>query len=117
MFNAVLLKGYFPAQWKVGQIILAPKPGKPPPPRANTLSANKAPSHHIQSYRKASLKRTQVQNIDIFWVLRSHTIDRHYLWVLKGKIWLHSYTETVITMCRWTLASQKNLIPGRKSTL
>jgi hypothetical protein len=28
--NAVLLKGYFPAQWKVAQIILILKPGKPP---------------------------------------------------------------------------------------
>jgi hypothetical protein len=25
-----LLKGYFPAQWKVAQIILIPKPGKIP---------------------------------------------------------------------------------------
>jgi hypothetical protein len=30
LFNAVLLKGYFLAQWKVTQIILIPKPGKPP---------------------------------------------------------------------------------------
>jgi hypothetical protein len=30
LFNAVLLKGYFPAQWKVAQIILILKPGKPP---------------------------------------------------------------------------------------
>jgi hypothetical protein len=30
LFNAVLLKGYFPAQWKVTQIILILKPGKPP---------------------------------------------------------------------------------------
>jgi hypothetical protein len=29
LFNAVLLKGYFPAQWKVAQIILILKPGKP----------------------------------------------------------------------------------------
>jgi hypothetical protein len=29
-FNAVLLKGYFSAQWKVAQIILILKPGKPP---------------------------------------------------------------------------------------
>jgi hypothetical protein len=29
LFNAVLLKGYFPAQSKVAQIILIPKPGKP----------------------------------------------------------------------------------------
>jgi hypothetical protein len=30
LFNAVLLKGYFPAQWKVAQIILILKLGKPP---------------------------------------------------------------------------------------
>jgi hypothetical protein len=29
LFNAVLLKGYFPAQLKVTQIILILKPGKP----------------------------------------------------------------------------------------
>jgi hypothetical protein len=30
LLNAVLPKGYFPAQWKVVQIILILKPGKPP---------------------------------------------------------------------------------------
>jgi hypothetical protein len=30
LFNAVLFKRYFPAQWKVTQIILILKPGKPP---------------------------------------------------------------------------------------
>jgi hypothetical protein len=30
LFNAVLLKGYCPAQWKVAQINLILKPGKPP---------------------------------------------------------------------------------------
>jgi hypothetical protein len=30
LFNAMLLHGYFPAQWKVAQMILIPKPGKPP---------------------------------------------------------------------------------------
>jgi hypothetical protein len=30
LLNAVLFKGYFPAQWKVVQIILILKPGKPP---------------------------------------------------------------------------------------
>jgi hypothetical protein len=29
LFNAILLRGYFPTQWKVAQIILIPKPGKP----------------------------------------------------------------------------------------
>jgi hypothetical protein len=28
LFNVVLLKGYFPAQWKVAQIIFILKPGK-----------------------------------------------------------------------------------------
>jgi hypothetical protein len=30
IFNAVLVKGYFPAQWKVAQMIVILKPGKPP---------------------------------------------------------------------------------------
>jgi hypothetical protein len=30
LFNALLLKGNFPARWKVAQIILILKPGKPP---------------------------------------------------------------------------------------
>jgi hypothetical protein len=30
LFNAALLTGYFPVQWKVAQIILILKPGKPP---------------------------------------------------------------------------------------
>jgi hypothetical protein len=30
LFNAVLLKGYFLTEWKVGQIILILKPEKPP---------------------------------------------------------------------------------------
>jgi hypothetical protein len=30
LFNAVLLKGYFPAHWKVAQIILILEPWKPP---------------------------------------------------------------------------------------
>jgi hypothetical protein len=30
LFNTVLFKGYFPAQWKVAQTILVLKPGKPP---------------------------------------------------------------------------------------
>jgi hypothetical protein len=29
LFTALLLKGYFPAQWEVAQIILIVKPGKP----------------------------------------------------------------------------------------
>jgi hypothetical protein len=30
LFNAILLLNYFPTQWKVAQIILILKPGKPP---------------------------------------------------------------------------------------
>jgi hypothetical protein len=41
LFNAVLLKGYFPAQWKVTQITLILKPGKPP--------------NELASYRSISL--------------------------------------------------------------
>jgi hypothetical protein len=41
LFNAILLRGYFPSQWKVAQIILIPKPGKPP--------------HQLSSYRPISL--------------------------------------------------------------
>jgi hypothetical protein len=41
LFNAILLRGYFPAQWKIAQIILIPKPGKPP--------------HQLSSYQRISL--------------------------------------------------------------
>jgi hypothetical protein len=41
LFNAALLLGYFPAQWKVAQIILLLKPGKLP--------------HELTSYRPISL--------------------------------------------------------------
>jgi hypothetical protein len=37
LFNAILLRVYFPTQWKVAQIILILKPGKPP--------------HQLSSYR------------------------------------------------------------------
>jgi hypothetical protein len=41
LFNAILLRGYFPSQWKVAQFILIPKPGKSP--------------HQLSSYRPISL--------------------------------------------------------------
>jgi hypothetical protein len=41
LFNAILLYGHFPAQWKVAQIILIPKQRKPP--------------HQLSSYRPISL--------------------------------------------------------------
>jgi hypothetical protein len=44
LINGVLLKGYFSAQWKVVQIILTLKPGKPP--------------HKLASYRPISLLPT-----------------------------------------------------------
>jgi hypothetical protein len=52
-----MLKWHFPTQWKVAQIILRPRSGNPPP-RANVLSRNEPLSYHIQSSRKASLKKT-----------------------------------------------------------
>jgi potassium voltage-gated channel Eag-related subfamily H protein 8 len=44
VFNAILLKGYFPAQCKVTQIILISKPGTPSPS-----------SNELTSYRPISL--------------------------------------------------------------
>lgn len=41
LFNCVLRTSYYPAQWKVSQIIMIPKPGKPP--------------HEVTSYRPISL--------------------------------------------------------------
>lgn len=41
IFNAILRTGYFPAQWKVAEIIVIPKPGKPP--------------NEVSSYRPISL--------------------------------------------------------------
>jgi hypothetical protein len=44
LFDAVLLKGYFLTQWKVAQVILILKPGKPP--------------NELASYRPISLLPT-----------------------------------------------------------
>lgn len=41
IFNAILRLEYFPSQWKVSQIVVIPKPGKPP--------------HQVSSYRPISL--------------------------------------------------------------
>jgi hypothetical protein len=46
LFNAVLLQRYFPTQWKVAQIILVLKPGKPP--------------YELTSYRPISLLTNSV---------------------------------------------------------
>jgi hypothetical protein len=43
LLNAVLLKGYFPPQWKVSEIILILKSEKPP----NELTSNKPLTHYI----------------------------------------------------------------------
>jgi hypothetical protein len=49
----VLLKGYFPAQWKVAQIILILKPGKPP----NELTSYRPISLLPTVFEKLPLKR------------------------------------------------------------
>lgn len=41
LFNGIIRTGYFPALWKVSQVIMVPKPGKP--------------AHEITSYRPISL--------------------------------------------------------------
>jgi hypothetical protein len=58
LFNAVLPKGYFLAQWKVAQTILILQPGKPP----NELPSYQPISHlpivsNVFMFRKATLKK------------------------------------------------------------
>jgi hypothetical protein len=48
LFNAVLLKEYFPVQWKVTQIILILKPGK----FSNELTSYQPISHNYPLYLK-----------------------------------------------------------------
>jgi hypothetical protein len=43
IFNAAMLTGYFPAQWKVAKIILHLKPGKPPNESMSYQSLREAP--------------------------------------------------------------------------
>jgi hypothetical protein len=52
IFNAVLLKGYFSAQWKVAQIILILRPGKPPDelPSYRSISLFPIVSKVLKSY-------------------------------------------------------------------
>jgi hypothetical protein len=51
LFNADMLIGYFPMQWKVATIILILKPGKPPQ-RTHILPADKSPAYSLQSFLK-----------------------------------------------------------------
>jgi hypothetical protein len=55
IFNAVMLTGHFPAQWKVAQIILILKPGKPPQ-RSNILPPDKPPTYSVKSFRGTTYK-------------------------------------------------------------
>jgi hypothetical protein len=48
IFNAAMLTGNFPAQWKVAKIILQLKPGKPLQ-RTYVLQADEPITHSIQS--------------------------------------------------------------------
>jgi hypothetical protein len=48
--NAVLLKGYFPEQWKLVQVILILKPGKPPHELSNKILIYKAIFKPIWTY-------------------------------------------------------------------
>jgi hypothetical protein len=57
LFNAILLRGYFPSQWKVAQIILIPKPGKPPHqhrPTGQSASYPLPPKYLQNSFSNAS---------------------------------------------------------------
>jgi hypothetical protein len=49
LYNAAMLIGYFPMQWKVATIILILKPGKPPP-RTHILPGDKPPAYSLQSF-------------------------------------------------------------------
>jgi hypothetical protein len=56
LFSAFLLKGYFPAQWKIAQIILNLKPGKP----LNELTSYRSTSllpNESKGFEKLILKR------------------------------------------------------------
>jgi hypothetical protein len=55
IFNAVILTGHLPAQWKVAQIILILKPGKPPK-GSNILPPDKPPTYSVQSFPETTSK-------------------------------------------------------------
>jgi hypothetical protein len=72
LFNAVLLKGYFLVQWKVAQVILVLKPGKPP----NELTSCEPISFLpivSKVCEKLLLKRLlkMVENTDLFQITNS----------------------------------------------
>jgi hypothetical protein len=57
LVNAILLTGYFPAQWKVAQIILILKPRKPP----NELTSYQPISPSYLKFLKSSYSKSSCQ--------------------------------------------------------
>jgi hypothetical protein len=53
IFNAVMLTGHFPAQWKVGLFILIFKPGKPP---NEQTPPDKPPTYSVHSFQETNSK-------------------------------------------------------------
>jgi hypothetical protein len=63
LFDAILLRGYFSTQWKVSQLILIPKPKKPP--------------HQLSSYRPIRLLPL-VEHANLIPNHHSGFLPRHY---------------------------------------
>jgi hypothetical protein len=61
-FNAILLCGHFPAQWKFAQIILIPKPGKPPP-QLSSASYPLPPKFFKSSFSNASFRWLNIPSV------------------------------------------------------
>jgi hypothetical protein len=55
IFNTVMLTGHFPAEWKLAQILLILKPGKPPQ-QSNIQPPDKPPTYAVQSFRETTSK-------------------------------------------------------------